>query len=173
MGQSREHAGIQPQQGPTLTAKQPCCPHPAPLPCGDSPEWDSSTAQLGQDRNPGQLVGPGGHSATQMVIFKPQTLSSAVISVSPLAHPGADGHSGPTLAAQGLPAQQPALTGEKGTRTHKAAPCEPQSPGSSHRQDPAVQAVPELERLGCKGCMNMNTSHPPPFQVAPKQSVCG
>lgn len=51
------------------------------------------------------------------------------------------------------------------------APCESQSPGSSHRQDPAAQAVPELEGLGCKGCRNRRTSHPPPSQPAPKQSV--
>lgn len=75
---------------------------PAPLPCGDSPDWDSSTAQLGQDGNSAQLVGPGGRAAAQMVIFKSQTLSSTVISVSPPARPGADRHSGPTLAAQGL-----------------------------------------------------------------------
>lgn len=145
---------------------------PAPLPCGDSPDWESSTAQLGQDGNPAQLVGPGGHVAAQMVIFKPQTLSSAVISVSLPARPGADRHNGPTLAAQGLPAQQPALTGEKGPSMHPA-PCESQSPGSSHRQDPAAQAVPELKGLGCKGCRNMRTSHPPPPQAASKQSVWG
>lgn len=130
---------------------------PALLPCGDSPAWDSSTAQLGQDGNPAQLVGPGRHAATQMVIFKPQTLSSAVISVSPPTHPGTDGHNGPTLAALGLPAQQLALIGEKGPSTHPA-PWESQSPGSSHRQDPAAQAVPELVGLGCKGCRNEDIS---------------
>lgn len=99
-GRAGGHAGIHPSRVQLPLPNSHAVLTPAPFPCGNSPDWDSNTAQLGQDRNPGQLVRPGGHSAAQMVIFKSQTLSSAVISVSPLTHPGADGHSSPTPATQ-------------------------------------------------------------------------
>lgn len=61
-------------------------------------------------------AGPGGHTAAQPVIFKPQTLSSAVISLSPLARPGGwPGGGGSTPAAQGLPGP-----GRKGPSVHPA-----------------------------------------------------
>lgn len=130
--------GVRPWEGAaTSPGAVLCWPWLGSHACGDSPAgagWDSSTAQPSP-------AGPGGHAAAQPVIFKSQTLSTAVISLSPPACPGGwPGRGGPTPAAQGLPAQQSAWTGEKGA---ECPPC----PAGSHGAWAAAAGRVWLPRL--------------------------
>lgn len=109
----------------------------AQLPCMQE-QLSQGWGRTGLQHSP---AGPRGHAATQPVIFKPQTLSSAVISLSPPARPrGWPSHGSPVPADQGLPAQQPAWTGEKGA---ECPPC----PAGSHEAWAAAAGRIRLPRL--------------------------
>lgn len=57
VGQSRGHAGIQPQRGPTSTAKQLCCAHPSPTPMWGQPSLGLQHSPAGAGREPSTAGG--------------------------------------------------------------------------------------------------------------------